>query len=32
MYYGWMYDEDSPVDEVTWVYHSKPNSYTEKIC
>lgn len=28
MYYGWMYDEDSPVDEVTWVYHSKPNSYT----
>lgn len=28
MYYGWIYDNDEKVDEVTWVYHNSPNSYT----
>ncbi|BBE31315.1 tRNA modification GTPase MnmE [Tepiditoga spiralis] len=28
MYYGWIYDNDEKVDEVTWVYHKSPNSYT----
>lgn len=28
MYYGWVYDEDQIVDEITWVFHKQPNSYT----
>lgn len=29
IYYGWLYNEQNEkVDEVTWVYHEKPHSYT----
>ncbi|MDN5345954.1 tRNA modification GTPase [Petrotoga miotherma DSM 10691] len=29
MYYGWLYDkEGEKVDEITWVYHAQPYSYT----
>ncbi|PNS01476.1 tRNA modification GTPase [Petrotoga mexicana DSM 14811] len=29
MYYGWLYNkEGEKVDEITWVYHSQPHSYT----
>lgn len=28
MYYGWLYDENKKIDEITWVYHQGPNSYT----
>jgi tRNA modification GTPase len=29
MYYGWLYNkEGEKVDEITWVYHSQPYSYT----
>ncbi|PNR97069.1 tRNA modification GTPase [Petrotoga sp. 9PWA.NaAc.5.4] len=28
MYYGWLYDENKKIDEITWVYHKGPNSYT----
>ncbi|RAO98918.1 tRNA modification GTPase [Petrotoga sp. 9PW.55.5.1] len=29
IYFGWLYNEQNEkVDEVTWVYHEKPHSYT----
>lgn len=28
MYYGWIKDKDEIIDEVTWVYHKGPKSYT----
>ncbi|UYP00450.1 tRNA uridine-5-carboxymethylaminomethyl(34) synthesis GTPase MnmE [Oceanotoga sp. DSM 15011] len=28
MYYGWIYEEQEKIDEITFVYHENPNSYT----
>lgn len=28
MYYGWIKENDEMIDEVTWVYHKGPKSYT----
>ncbi|WGS65590.1 tRNA uridine-5-carboxymethylaminomethyl(34) synthesis GTPase MnmE [Marinitoga aeolica] len=28
MYYGWIKDKNEIIDEVTWVYHKGPKSYT----
>ncbi|KLO22985.1 tRNA modification GTPase [Marinitoga sp. 1197] len=28
MYYGWIKEKDYVIDEVTWVYHKGPKSYT----
>lgn len=28
MYYGWIKENDEIIDEVTWVYHKGPKSYT----